>query len=238
MRHDDDAPNECFRAYDSVEESYRDHAEFLEGSPRYDSLFRFDPTDYRSWARGLKGAGYATAPNYTEMLIKIIEDSKLYELDRMASDPRYRTSIIYTPRPVLDRGVGGGGVDPNNFRIAANSSGGYSLYTINSSTYIIAKDGDSYTSVGRSLGLSRKTLLRFNDESDETSSRVLGAGEVIYIERKGKRWVGNLREHMVLEGETLRSISQTYGIRHQSLRRYNHIRQGEEPTIGAKIRLQ
>lgn len=52
--HDDDAKGECFRAYPSVEASYRDHAEFLDSQPRYDSLFAYDATDYRSWARGLK----------------------------------------------------------------------------------------------------------------------------------------------------------------------------------------
>lgn len=57
--HDDDAKGECFRAYPSVEASYRDHAEFLDSQPRYDSLFAYDATDYRSWARGLKAAGYA-----------------------------------------------------------------------------------------------------------------------------------------------------------------------------------
>ena len=59
--HTDDAPDECFRKYDSVEESYEDHAEFLGQSPRYASLFAYSSSDYRSWARGLKAAGYATA---------------------------------------------------------------------------------------------------------------------------------------------------------------------------------
>jgi len=59
--HDDDAKGECFRSYPSVEASYRDHAEFLDSQPRYDSLFAYSSDDYKSWARGLKAAGYATA---------------------------------------------------------------------------------------------------------------------------------------------------------------------------------
>ena len=70
--HTDDAPNECFRKYDTVEESYEDHAEFLDQSPRYDSLFAYSTTDYKSWARGLRAAGYATAPDYAQRLTKII----------------------------------------------------------------------------------------------------------------------------------------------------------------------
>ena len=60
--HDDDAKGECFRAYPTVEASYHDHAEFLDKQPRYDSLFAYASDDYKSWARGLKAAGYATAP--------------------------------------------------------------------------------------------------------------------------------------------------------------------------------
>ena len=80
--HDDDAKGECFRAYPSVEASYQDHADFLDQSPRYDSLFAYPSDDYRSWARGLKAAGYATAPDYAERLVKIIESMKLYLLDK------------------------------------------------------------------------------------------------------------------------------------------------------------
>ena len=59
--YDDDEKGECFRSYPSVEASYQDHAEFLDSQPRYDSLFSYAPNDYKSWARGLKAAGYATA---------------------------------------------------------------------------------------------------------------------------------------------------------------------------------
>ena len=53
--HDDDAKGECFRSYPSVEASYRDHAEFLDSQPRYDSLFAYSSDDYKSWARGRTG---------------------------------------------------------------------------------------------------------------------------------------------------------------------------------------
>lgn len=82
FHYDDDEKDECFRKYPSVEESYRDHAEFLDSQPRYDSLFVYPSTDYRSWARGLKAAGYATAPDYADRLIRVIEENKLYLLDK------------------------------------------------------------------------------------------------------------------------------------------------------------
>ena len=78
--HDDDKKNECFRKYNKVRDSFDDHSEFLL-RPRYASLFEYALTDYKSWAKGLKKAGYATNPNYAKHLIKIIEENELHKLD-------------------------------------------------------------------------------------------------------------------------------------------------------------
>lgn len=78
--HDDDKKNECFRKYNKVRDSYDDHSKFLL-RPRYAALFEYALTDYKSWAIGLKKAGYATNPNYAKHLIKIIEENELYKLD-------------------------------------------------------------------------------------------------------------------------------------------------------------
>ena len=78
--YNDDKKNECFRKYSKVKHSYDDHSEFLLG-PRYATLFEYELTDYKSWAKGLKKAGYATNPNYAKHLIKIIEENELYKLD-------------------------------------------------------------------------------------------------------------------------------------------------------------
>ena len=82
--HDDDAKGECFRVYDSAEDSFSDHSDFLRYRDRYKFLFEFETTDYKAWAYGLKKAGYATDPSYPEKLIKYIEDYRLYEYDRMS----------------------------------------------------------------------------------------------------------------------------------------------------------
>ncbi len=78
---DDDAKNECFRAYGSARESYEDHSRFLATGQRYRSLFQLKITDYKGWARGLKAAGYATNPRYAESLIDIIENYNLSQYD-------------------------------------------------------------------------------------------------------------------------------------------------------------
>lgn len=80
VKHDDDEKDECFRKYKNPNKSFEDHSEFLSKN-RYKFLYNYDKHDYVSWAKGLKKAGYATNPNYPKLLIKIIEEEKLYELD-------------------------------------------------------------------------------------------------------------------------------------------------------------
>jgi flagellum-specific peptidoglycan hydrolase FlgJ len=81
VSHDDDAKGECFRKYKKVEQSYRDHSEFLINRKRYSDLFKMKKTDYISWAHGLKKAGYATDPQYANKLISLIERYELWQFD-------------------------------------------------------------------------------------------------------------------------------------------------------------
>ena len=71
----------CFRAYDTVFDSYVDHSNFLKYTKYYKGLFELDRQDYEAWARGLKKAGYATDPTYADKLIKVIEKYNLDVLD-------------------------------------------------------------------------------------------------------------------------------------------------------------
>lgn len=85
----DDNPDDCFRIYDSIEESYDDHGDYVSSRSWYEFLFAYDLTDYKSWAKGLKKAGYATDPNYAESLIRVIEDTHIYLLDEENGLERY-----------------------------------------------------------------------------------------------------------------------------------------------------
>jgi Mannosyl-glycoprotein endo-beta-N-acetylglucosaminidase len=87
----------CFRAYDTVEESWRDHSTFLQ-KPRYQSLYDFG-LNYRAWAIGLQAATYATDPEYAKKIIGIIERYELYKLDGL-------TEAIATPEiPAIQEGL-------------------------------------------------------------------------------------------------------------------------------------
>lgn len=89
VRHDDDAPQECFRKYNDPAESYQDHSLFLTGRQRYASLFDLDKDDYKAWAKGLRAAGYATDPKYPEKLIGLIERYNLQRFDAMVLGSDY-----------------------------------------------------------------------------------------------------------------------------------------------------
>lgn len=79
--HTDDSHKDFFRKYDSVWESYRAHSLFLQRK-RYRHLLKLPRTDYKSWAKGLSKAGYATDKRYPEKIIGIIENLKLHRFDK------------------------------------------------------------------------------------------------------------------------------------------------------------
>ena len=76
----DHTHKDFFRKYSSPDQSFAAHSELL-NNKRYKFLFRFNKTDYKKWARGLKTAGYATDPSYDIKLINLIEDLQLYKYD-------------------------------------------------------------------------------------------------------------------------------------------------------------
>lgn len=240
--HDDDERGECFRAYPSVEASYEDHAEFLDRGERYDSLFAYSSTDYRSWARGLKAAGYATAPDYAERLIRLIEDNRLYLFDREGGERLYAEALREgrgeffegsDERPVI---ATQSGVDPDDFHVTINAHNGYNVHRNNGVFYVLAKERDTYENIGKMMGYSERNLRKFNDVGADGEPLT---GEVVYIGRKKKSWSGNVKEHTTVEGETLYSISQLYAIRLKSLRKLNSLK-GDDVVFkaGEKVKIK
>jgi len=244
IAHDDDQKGECFRKYASAEQSYRDHSEFLDKSPRYQPLFQLDTRDYAGWARGLKAAGYATNPLYADMLIKIIEANQLYLLDEGKPLP---ASVFAVGGPAGGKGLGtsvwdeavadrsadgtGGGVD---LGVVAHSEGGYSVYSNNGIYFVVAGDGDTYEDIAGRLGVSASRLRRYNDQSSKEQP---AAQSVVYIGEKAKRNLDSRVLHIAAEGESLHSISQLYGIRLKNLARLNHMKATAALYTGQQVRL-
>ena len=78
----------CFRVYKNADESFVEHSEFLRDPrkvTRYGWLFQLPKTDYVAWANGLEKSGYATASDYSEKLVKLIEDYQLSQFDTYTS---------------------------------------------------------------------------------------------------------------------------------------------------------
>ncbi len=76
--------NSNFRKYKTPLDSFNDHAIFLIKNSNYKNLFALDLFDYKGWCNGLKAAGYATATNYAQTLITMIEKYDLTKYDRLA----------------------------------------------------------------------------------------------------------------------------------------------------------
>lgn len=79
--HTDDSHKDFFRKYDTVWASYRAHSLFLQRQ-RYSHLLELPSSDFKSWAKGLSKAGYATDKRYADKLILIIETLKLHRFDQ------------------------------------------------------------------------------------------------------------------------------------------------------------
>lgn len=238
--HDDDARDECFRSYDEAADSYRDHSNFLKGSPRYASLFALDPTDYKGWAFGLRKAGYATNPKYAPIIVRIIEQYNLQQysliaMGRMspkdeiiatvppaATDvPETIATFIKYEEPLLE-------IAPPP---AVNYPSGE--FIINNTKVIYAKQGTLLLAIAQQYDLPLHRLLEFNDmESEE----VLLKDQLIFLQKKRK--TGQKEVHIVASGETLHDICQAQAIRMESLLEYNNLSRTMQPAAGAKLYLQ
>lgn len=213
VRHTDDAPNECFRAYKHPRESYEDHSDFLRRGARYAFLFDLDLTDYKAWARGLKKAGYATDPSYANRLITIIEDYELYKYDRKGGGKR--------PEKVVEQ--------------ALSQGQAHQVYIANDIAYIIARRGDTFRSLGKEFDRSWKKLVKYNDLHRDYT---LTDGDIIYLKGKRKKAMEPYTVYVVKDGDSMHSISQKFGIRLKYLYKMNR-KDGEYiPEIGDRLRLR
>ena len=92
----------CYRKYSSDEESYRDHSLFLSTRSRYNKLFYYPITDYKSWAKGLLEAGFSGNPKYADTLVSIIEKYYLMHYDRKVAQKMGDTEAlkeVQKPKP-------------------------------------------------------------------------------------------------------------------------------------------
>lgn len=262
--HDDNKRGECFRAYRSVEESFRDHSDFLVKGTRYRDLFALRPDDYKGWSHGLRKAGYATEPRYPEMLIRKIEEYRLWVYDSgvipvaskeqlpSISASRANRAAISVPAEEVRSGQA---VQVPKEGVQAEAAGseavmpradsepitvislnrGARVQKNNNVDFIIAEKGDTWESLANRHQLLVWELFRFNDLAMESS---LTPGAVIYIQPKRAKASQGLMVHTVQPGETMHSVSQKYAMRLTALYKLNLMDEGTECRPGQKLRIR
>lgn len=215
MRLDDDEKNECFRKYETVYESFRDHSDFLVTRSRYDFLFDLKITDYKGWAKGLKKAGYATNPKYADMLIMLIEKNNLSQYDRYAKVP---------PRKLSKKRSSKALASTKNSRI---------IKLHNHIKYIKVKEGDTFYKICQDYEMNLWQILKYNDLN---KGDILKVDDIIYLQPKKNKAKKDF--HTVKKGETMRDISQLYGVKLKKLYKKNLLIIGTQPNVGDKIFLR
>jgi LysM repeat protein len=220
--HDDDAKGECFRKYKDVIDSYRDHSLFLKNKGRYSFLFDYSPTDYESWAHGLKKAGYATDPSYAYKLISIIDNYDLHKYD-LGKKILYNKSIN-PPISAKQHSIG---------KISAEGS--HIVYKCNHIKFIVTENGDTFGSIADEFGISESKLREYNEIDFNYLPK---EGTQLYIQRKRTKAARGNEIHVIKQGETMYSISQTYAIRLEKLYNLNQMSYSEGARIGKVLKLR
>ncbi len=192
----DDAPDECFRAYPKVEDSYEDHSRFLL-RPRYQPLFALDRHDYTAWAKTLRQCGYATDPNYAARLVSIIERYSLYNYG-LDDNERAEQNALFIQSTLLAS---------HKVRRA------FGLY------YVIANPGDTYGSIAKELNMDKRKLMEYNDALLDVEIR---AWEEVYLQEKRLEVADEDPGKVVIgEDESIHSISQRFAIKMSTLQALN-----------------
>lgn len=258
VSHDDDARGECFRKYPTPQDSYRDHSDFLRTRKHYHFLFDLDPTDYKAWAYGLKKAGYATNPQYPQMLIRYIEQYQLNEYSLLAIGKKQdaKDSDNAAAQAVETQTPTGGNALPvkqvensaakeqqkqniekpaSEVVTTAKKAAQYpsGVFRINDTKVIYARQGSSLLAIAQQYQLPLQQLLDFNEMEEQD---LLMQDQLIYLQPK--RRTGAEELHIVQEGETLHAIAQSQAIRLEALMEYNFLLSTQQPAKGEKLYLK
>lgn len=264
ISHTDDAPNECFRKYNSVQESYRDHSKFLAERPFYKALFTLDMHDYKAWAHGLKKAGYATNPKYAGILISRIEKYKLNEFDHLTPEQvQQKLEELYGVSPILALSHFNAPTE-NAYEIAIaeqpkveQNKEETAIATAILPTKKIevekrAKNplqrmkthavGIQYIEVDE--GETLQSLAKLYDISVEKlaaynelpNNGTLLPGQLVFFNKKKNK--GAFKTYRVQDGESMYFIAQKVGIKIDRLYRLNRLSPGQQPQAGMNLKLK
>jgi len=227
MKVDDDARGECFRVYDSVEESYRDHSDFLRYRDRYKFLFDLDRTDYKGWAYGLKKAGYATDPSYAAKLIRYIEDNNLSRFDVLKE---VEVEEVPLPPHRIEAPVLTMSDEEFHFPLTRE------LYSVNGVPFVYSLEGETYKSIAKHYHLFHREILRFNDLKRDVP---LAPGTVVYLAHKKNHSPKGLDKYIVEEdGEDFHAICQRFALKEKAVLKMNGLSKAPSLREGDELKLR
>lgn len=240
--HDDDRRGECFRRYNSAEDSYRDHSDFLKKRPNYASLFNIDVTDYKDWAYGLKKAGYATNPRYAQSLITTIEkyDLEQYtdvaltqsnQLNVASSNVQSQQNIEFSNASYVQNQHTEQNAQQSTPVILNYSFN--SVFRINQTNVIYVPKGTSLLAIATQYDIPYKKLLEYNDLDNVD---ILSEPTLVYLDKKPRSGAKDF--HVVSANENLYDIAQEEGVQLESLLAYNNLQKNIQPKTGDKILLR
>ncbi len=242
---DDDEAQECFRVYEHAEASYVDHSDFLLTRYRYAPLFQLPADDYKSWAKGLKEVGYATNPNYAQLLISYIDNYNLHEYDQTGLRELEKKELLLShsenpksPLPVVENRVNEGGLktdetqvpNPNEAKPATN---GREEFLVNGLRTVRAIGNEDPLKIAFEYGIDYSFVMVHNDLS--TGER-FNDGENIFLQPK--KSAGETSTYTVKSGESMRDISQLQGIKLKDLYLHNQMKFNEQVYAGEVLYLQ
>lgn len=235
---DDEAVKSQFRVYASAAESYRDHSRFLSGNSRYRSLFMKSVYDYRGWANGLQTAGYATSPTYAKALIGYIDSYRLYAINGGVKLRPGRMKVItrtITIEEIVENDLQMDDDEESEEEESVTETVRKVVVEINDVPCTILYPGETLSSISMKYDIPQQKLLTFNET---TNGADLKEGDIVFLDKKKKKFTGAQDFYRVKEGDTLYQISQQFGIRLDKLCGMNNKYLLSKLSIGEKLRLK
>lgn len=220
---DDEPTKSKFRVYKSAQESYTDHSKFLKDNGRYQSLFNISIYDYRGWANGLQKAGYATSKKYAKALIGYIDAYELYAINGGVKLKPGKKGIIAKTTRIEDLTQAEDYVIEASEKTEEEEEVTQTLQKfvveINEVRCTILYPGETLSSISMKYNIPKNKILDYNETASESD---IQEGDIVYLQKKKRKYQGAQDFYRVKAGDSLYGIAQQFGIRTSSLAKMNH----------------
>ena len=219
---DDEPTKSKFRVYKSAKESYTDHSKILKNNSRYQSLFNISVYDYRGWAHGLQKAGYATSKAYAKALIGYIDAYELYSINggvKLRSTKKAnlaKTTKIEELSQAEDYVIDASEKTEEEEEVTRTLQ--KIVVEINEVRCTILYPGETLSSISMKYDIPKSKILDYNETNSETD---FDEGDIVFLEKKKRKFRGAQDFYYVKAGDSLYSIAQQFGIRTSSLAKMN-----------------